>query len=327
MNENPLISVIVPIYNVEKYLDKCISSIVEQTYNNLEIILVDDGSLDKCPKMCDEWQDKDKRIVVIHKENGGLSDARNAGMEIMKGEYLSFVDGDDYIDERYIEVLYCNLVNNGVKVSQVDFCCEQEMSEKSNSIEMVSVIGNIEAIRNYYLLLSPRMNISACAKLYSKSVIGNFRFPVGKTHEDQFFTPQVVMNSKNIAISNQKLYCYVNRDNSIMHIGFSEKRWDNIWAVEQCIEIYRKNNLDLVAPAIHYKKKTIAKFNIWANESGLHCEVPKQYIMNPFSAKIKYFLYMSRKEKIDVLLSPLARLKRKKFGRTKTFKINTSIKS
>ncbi len=308
--EKPLISVIVPIYNVEYYLNKCVSSIVSQTYNNLEIILVDDGSLDNCPKMCDEWHEKDKRIVVIHKENGGLSDARNAGMEIVKGEYVSFVDGDDYIDERYIEVLYCNLVNNGVQVSQVDFFYEQEMSEKCNSIEKVSVISSIEAIRNYYLLLSPRMNISACAKLYSKSVIGDFRFPVGKTHEDQFFTPQVVINSKGIAISNQKLYCYVNRENSIMHIGFSEKRWDNIWAVEQCIEEYRKNNIDLVAPAIHYKKKTIAKFNIWANESGLHREVPKQYIMTPFFARIKYFLYMSREEKIDVLLSPLARLKR-----------------
>ena len=197
-----------------------------------------------------------------------------------------------------------------MQVSQVDFLNEQEMSKKCNSKEMVSVISSIEAIRNYYLLSSPRINISACAKLYTKGVIGDFRFPVGKTHEDQFFTPQVVMNSKSIAISNQKLYCYVNRDNSIMHVGFSEKRWDNIWAVEQCIEKYRKNNIALVAPAIHYKKKTIAKFNIWANESGLHQEVPKQYRMDPFLAKIKYLLYMSRKEKIDVLLSPLARLKR-----------------
>ena len=306
----PVLSVIIPYYNGEVYIEKTVKSVLESTLKDLEILLIDDGSPGTSGSICDYLACKYDNLYAIHKENGGLSDARNAGMEIVKGEYVSFVDGDDYIDERYIEVLYCNLVNNGVQVSQVDFFYEQEMSEKCNSIEKVSVISSIEAIRNYYLLLSPRMNISACAKLYSKSVIGDFRFPVGKTHEDQFFTPQVVINSKGIAISNQKLYCYVNRENSIMHIGFSEKRWDNIWAVEQCIEEYRKNNIDLVAPAIHYKKKTIAKFNIWANESGLHREVPKQYIMTPFFARIKYFLCMSREEKIDVLLSPLARLKR-----------------
>ena len=106
VSKNPLISIIVPVYNVEEYLDKCVESIVNQTYKNIEVILVDDGSPDNCPKMCDDWAKKDKRIKVIHKKNGGLSDARNKGIDESKGEYLSFVDSDDYITDNYVELLY-----------------------------------------------------------------------------------------------------------------------------------------------------------------------------------------------------------------------------
>ena len=108
MNSNPKISVIVPVYKVEKYLDKCVESIVNQTYKNLEIILVDDGSPDNCPAMCDEWAEKDERIRVIHKENGGLADARNAGMDIATGDYIGFVDSDDWIEPNMYEVLLKN---------------------------------------------------------------------------------------------------------------------------------------------------------------------------------------------------------------------------
>ena len=135
MNEKPLISVIVPIYNVEEYINKSVRSIVNQTYENLEIILVDDGSSDGCPQICDKWAEQDKRIKVIHKQNGGLSDARNAGIDIMKGEYVSFVDGDDYIDERYIEVLYNNLVKYNADVSQVSF--------NNEGFEIVSIFAHV----------------------------------------------------------------------------------------------------------------------------------------------------------------------------------------
>ena len=107
-----LISVIVPIYNVEKYLQKCVDSIINQTYKNLEIILVDDGSPDNCPKMCDDYAEKDSRIKVVHKENGGLSDARNVGMEVATGEYVSFIDSDDYISLDFYETLLETIVDN-----------------------------------------------------------------------------------------------------------------------------------------------------------------------------------------------------------------------
>ena len=118
MNNNPKISVIVPVYKVEKYLDRCVESIVNQTYKNLEIILVDDGSPDNCPVMCDEWAEKDERIRVIHKENGGLADARNAGMNIATGDYIGFVDSDDWIEPNMYEVLLKNALKYDADISR-----------------------------------------------------------------------------------------------------------------------------------------------------------------------------------------------------------------
>ena len=116
-----LVSIIVPIYNVEKYIKECIDSIINQTYKNLEIILVDDGSPDCCPKICDEYSKKDKRIKVIHKENGGLSSARNAGLDVAKGEYVSFIDSDDVVDEKFIETLYNLCIENNCDISECNF--------------------------------------------------------------------------------------------------------------------------------------------------------------------------------------------------------------
>ncbi|MBR1540013.1 MAG: glycosyltransferase [Clostridia bacterium] len=130
--EEELISIIVPVYKVEKYLDKCINSIVSQTYKNLEVILVDDGSPDSCGKMCDEWTQKDTRIKVIHKENGGLSDARNFGLDCAKGKYIQFVDSDDYIEKDMIEFLYKNLKENNADIS----ICSNYMVDEENVINV-----------------------------------------------------------------------------------------------------------------------------------------------------------------------------------------------
>ena len=130
--EEELISIIVPVYKVEKYLDKCINSIVSQTYKNLEVILVDDGSPDSCGKMCDEWTKKDTRIKVIHKENGGLSDARNFGLDCAKGKYIQFVDSDDYIEKDMIEFLYKNLKENNADIS----ICSNYMVDEENVINV-----------------------------------------------------------------------------------------------------------------------------------------------------------------------------------------------
>ena len=143
--ENPLISVIVPIYNVEEYLNRCVESIVNQTYQKLEIILVDDGSPDNCPRMCDDWAKKDSRIKVIHKENGGLSDARNAGMKITTGEYISFIDSDDYIETCMIEILY-----EAIKKYDCDIasCRVRIVMDDKPSIPLTSAIDNKKVFDN-----------------------------------------------------------------------------------------------------------------------------------------------------------------------------------
>lgn len=307
MNESPLISVIVPIYNVEKYLNKCVSSIVNQTYKNLEIILVDDGSLDNCPQMCDEWITKDLRIRVIHKQNGGLSDARNAGMDIMKGKYVSFVDGDDYIDERYIEVLYDNLIKYNADISQITF--NKGESYSSNEIRVEALDASV-ACRNFYISKMPQMMISSCAKLFKTDLIGNQRFPKGRNFEDQFFTPRVVYYSHIIVMSNERLYNYINRQDSITHVPFNAKKIEDIlWVMKDNFQFFLNHNAYNMAVIFYFhRKKLISKLNIEAEEENLHNEVPKKYRQRLVISKIKYFIYMPYREKKSVIYSLLVKI-------------------
>ena len=172
---NPLISVIVPVYKVENYLDKCIDSIVNQTYNNLEIILVNDGSPDNCPQICDEWKEKDNRIKVIHKENGGVSSARNKGLEIATGSYIAFIDSDDWVEENYISSLYDAIVSND---AQVALCSYNRVVGKH--IEKILITNNDKIVDSKeYLIntLNPQTGFGFChMKLYDAKCIKNIRF-------------------------------------------------------------------------------------------------------------------------------------------------------
>lgn len=212
MTENPLVSVIVPIYKVENYLRECVDSIISQSYSNLEIILVDDGSPDRCPEICDEYALKDSRIKVIHKPNGGLSDARNAGIEVAKGEYLSFVDSDDVIHSQMIEVLMKSILEDNADVSCCDFFSFYDTGELSSSF-----IRNIQ-----YLVLDPKewflrkYSAAAWNKIYRKDLWVSIRFPKGKYHEDVFTTYKICNVANKIAHCGHKLYFYRQRYSSIM---------------------------------------------------------------------------------------------------------------
>lgn len=206
--ENPLISVIVPIYKVEKYLDKCVQSIVEQTYKNLEIILVDDGSPDNCPKMCDEWAEKDARIKVIHKENGGLSDARNFGVKASNGEYIAFVDSDDYVASNYIEYLYGILADNSADIS----CCGMVRTENrtteyytNDALPPVQLLTGRDACKKLlgelYLVL-----VTACGRLYRNEIVKKHPFPEGRIHEDEATTCKYYYESEKVVVGNSCLY-------------------------------------------------------------------------------------------------------------------------
>lgn len=220
----PLISVIIPIYNVEKFLEECISSVVEQTYRHLEIILVDDGSPDGCPLMCDKWAERDSRIKVIHKANGGLSDARNAGLEVASGDYIAFVDSDDWImPEMYEKMLLVMQLENA------DICacnirsCYPDHEDVWGCREYV--IGNSEQILDM-LYSDTKYPVAAWNKLYKREGWEEIRFPVGKICEDAFTTFRLVHSAKRIAQIPEAFYCYRIRPQSIMTSAFSIKRMD-----------------------------------------------------------------------------------------------------
>lgn len=230
MSKDPLISVIVPVYHVEKYLTKCVDSICSQTYDNLEIILVDDGGDDMCPSICDEYKKIDSRIKVIHKKNGGLSDARNAGLDIATGQYLYFVDSDDYIDDHTIEFLYASIVANG---SDIAVCEYVRVSEDGEKIHEKHVSGDVCCVYSrdemFHLYESDELSWLigvAWNKLYKKSVFDTIRYPVGKIHEDDFVSHRIYSVVDKVTFVFKPLYFYLQRDSSIMGESFSIKRID-----------------------------------------------------------------------------------------------------
>ena len=216
----PTISIIVPVYNVEKYLPRCIDSILAQTFRDFELILVDDGSPDNCPALCDAAAEKDPRVVVLHQKNGGLSAARNAGLEIARGEWVGFVDSDDYIAPEMYETLYHTAISRGGGV-QLVICSYTYVDEEDNTlprespIKQEKVLDRIEAMdllggdRSWYY-------ITAWNKLYAKKLFDTVRFPVGKLHEDEYVVHELFWQCEKIAIVPQALYFYVQRNGSIM---------------------------------------------------------------------------------------------------------------
>lgn len=217
MNRSELISIIVPVYKVEKYLDKCVESIVEQTYKNLEIILVDDGSPDNCPAMCDRWAEKDSRIKVIHKENGGLSSARNAGLDACTGEYIYFLDSDDYIADNCIETLFNAVVSDGSDMCVGNIMLVDEFGNFMDSyICPEQKVLTPENIFSTYGNKSSALFVVSCGKLYKAKLFSAIRFPERKLHEDEFTFYKVIGICKTISIVPGKLYFYVQHSDSIM---------------------------------------------------------------------------------------------------------------
>ena len=233
--DSPVISIIVPVYKVEKYLEKCILSILHQTFKNFELILVDDGSPDNCPAICDEYAKKDNRIIVIHKNNGGLSDARNAGLSIAKGKYIGFVDSDDYIEQNMYELLLDKIVlkNADMAVCNYKYVDEQYQSIDNRNANM-PINDEILGVDEYFNRLIGKCGwyyVPAWNKLYSKSIFDNIKFPKGKQHEDEFLIHHIVYRCNSIVCLRQSLYNYVQRSSSIMNQKFNPKNMDYGYAL------------------------------------------------------------------------------------------------
>ena len=225
-----LISVIVPVYKVEDCLDKCVQSIVDQTHTNLEIILVDDGSPDGCGAMCEAWAEKDSRIQVVHKENGGLSDARNAGLEVATGSLISFIDSDDWIAPDFLETL---LTAMEAQMAQIAECAVELVDEAGKVLRCretakVPCADKIDGLRR--LVLEDGIYQTVWNKLYRRQVLEGIPFEKGKYHEDDFWTYQVFDRMERLAIVERPMYYYLQRSGSIMGVGYSPKRLDGLEA-------------------------------------------------------------------------------------------------
>lgn len=238
MNMNPIVSVIIPVFNVEKYLISCIESLIMQSYKNIEIILVDDGSSDRSGEICDSYEQNYKYIHVIHQKNEGLSGARNTGIEHATGDYFMFVDSDDFVFENYIQEhlrlaqkynadLVITRINNFYKISDLS---NEDLINVSDS-----VVSREEAIRA--MLSQDVIDVSASAKLYKKDIFDNIRFPFGALYEDIQIIDKVVEKANVIVKSNYAGYNYLQRSDSIMHSSMSEKRMILIDASQHLIEV------------------------------------------------------------------------------------------
>ena len=239
------ISVIVPIYNVERLLCRCIESIRKQTYKNLEIILVDDGSPDNSGDICEDYADKDRRIKVIHKCNGGLSDARNIGIEFASGEYICFVDSDDWLDLDMLELLHkvcvdrkadiveCSYRNVYADYIQEETCCTAEIIEADSTFALEGMLD--------WKYFKP----VAWNKLYKKSVLGDIRYPLGKIHEDEFTTYKYFYNANKLVYVDVSKYNYDRtRNDSITGTGFKESTLDACFAFRERVDFFKEHHIN-----------------------------------------------------------------------------------
>lgn len=247
--ENPLITVVVPIYNVELYLKRCINSILKQSYSNLEIIMVDDGSEDNSGLICDEYEKKDERIQVIHKGNGGLSDARNAGINIAKGAFITFIDSDDFVSLDYIDSLYELILKYNTDISgcyHKKFANDREIPKRIERKEAI-ILSGVEAVID--LCYQKHITNSAWGKLYRMSLFEKNRYPVGKLYEDLGTTYKLFLLCDKVAFSMEEKYYYFQRNNSIMHYDFSKKNMDRIILSEELYDNVKNVSRELRSAA------------------------------------------------------------------------------
>ena len=238
----PKISVIVPVYKVEKYLSRCVDSILKQSFIDFELILVDDGSPDLCGDICEQYATSDSRVVVIHRENGGLSAARNSGIEWglnnSDSKWITFIDSDDWIHCKMFEIMYNSVLKNKTDIAVCDY-------RKTNSFyDDISVSGYSESVYDaldFFADNSSAAMVSVC-KLYRKNLFSDCRFPEGKLHEDVFTTYKLFAKADKISYINTALYFYYQNNDSIVHSSYSLRKLDEVEAGEEQVEFFKEKN-------------------------------------------------------------------------------------
>lgn len=275
---NPKISVIIPVYGVEKYLNRCIESVINQTYGDLEIILIDDGSPDKCPQMCDEWASRDARIKTIHRENGGQSCARNTGLSVATGEYVTFIDSDDWIAVDTYE--YCiSLFRKYKDADVVQFDLVHAYPNKQPQIrkkETLEIFEGKEILENFMETSTRNGSYSVCRCLFEAPTAKRYRFREGKIHEDIDYKYKVLRDCKKMIVSNQVKYYYWQEGNSTSSGALKKKDFQLYEAGEALYNLTKDETYGKIAYYGNVKKARTAfsllcKMVIWGvGDSDLH---------------------------------------------------------
>ena len=291
-----LISIIVPIYNVATYLVRCIESLINQTYKNIEIILINDGSTDNSLDLCEKYKYIDKRIIVVDKENGGLSDARNVGLDVCKGDYVAFVDSDDYVEESYLEKLY-----EAIKMTDSDIAiCSFSLVNENGKLRKKEKMPNYTCVDGRYILSKVLSKtgykyVVAWNKLYKREIFENLRFPIGKYYEDEYINYRIFYEKKRIALVPLSLYNYVLRSGSItMSSVTSEKITMKIEMHRERIRFYKeKNDMEL------YYKAIQQCCNWFVNCSADVRKVMGKAVYSEFQAEMRRNVSLLRKANIQ----------------------------
>ena len=238
-----MITIVVPVYKVENYLHRCIDSILNQTYTDFELVLVDDGSPDNCGKICDEYVEKDMRVFVIHQENGGLSAARNTGInwfyEQNRSDYITFVDSDDWLHPDYLKALINGIAENNVKIS---VCNYNRVTTESPHENYVNVEYELTSPEDFLINHSWQYNY-AWGKLYHKDVFVDIRYPVGKNFEDTFTTYKALHKCEKIAYTDLQLYYYLRNEQGISHSPWNSSELVIFEAMQEQMQFYKEKRL------------------------------------------------------------------------------------
>lgn len=313
-----LVSVIVPVYKVEPYLVRCIESIIKQSYKNIEVILVDDGSPDNCGKICDKYASSDSRIRVIHRANGGLSAARNSGIDNAKGKYILFVDSDDFIDYDLIEYSLSNLHKTDADIAFVFFELFYDSEDTRTGYDELQqnytdfVATPVQALNE--VLYEKNATLHSWAKLYKKELFKDVRFPEGRLFEDAGTTYKLILKSNKISISNAKKYHYLVRSGSIARSRFSPAMMDSVYFAQEILKITKLEQYEgaLAAAETYLFMCAMGTFDNISSYEGrsayrkerIHCWRTVKY----FRLKILFNKQASRRARVYALIAILGHL-------------------
>lgn len=298
------LSIIVPVYNVEQYLDKCVESIVNQTFSDFELILVDDGSPDNCGEMCECWSKKDNRIKVIHKENGGLSDARNAGIDIAEGDYIGLVDSDDYIKPDMFETLVRNLEQYNADISMCGYAdVYADGIRKDNQDRNVYVWSQEETV--HQILLGKKLSVHAWVKLYKRELFNSVKYPKGKISEDAYVIMDILNQVRTAVFTPYSAYYYVHRGDSIntsryrlIDLTRVEAHWKNYKYICKTFPQYKKLAYERYLGAVAFVGSKMALSGV--KETNKDCKKIFS-ILRSNIIKILTGEYFSKKRKMSIM--------------------------